>query len=189
MDWTSVDPRPEAEKFPGQPIDTPTPAPTPAPVATFDALPPKGAPAAVTIAAVPAPPPARRAPSGGAGGGAAPGGGGSESSDVLANTNAERANAGIGALARNATLVSLACSWAAHMASSGTFAHSTYPGGFRAWGENIAAGYGSASAVVAGWMGSTGHKANILNGGYTQMGACYADSASGKRYWVQQFGA
>ena len=32
-----------------------------------------------------------------------------------------------------------------------------------AWGENIAwGGIGSASAVVAGWMSSPGHRANIL---------------------------
>ena len=108
---------------------------------------------------------------------------------MLRLTNAERAAAGLGGLSRNGTLVSLACGWAVQMAASGNFAHSGYPGGFRAWGENIAAGYGSASAVVAGWMGSPGHRANILNGGYTQMGACSADSADGTRYWVQQFAA
>ena len=34
---------------------------------------------------------------------------------------------------------------------------------YRAAGENIAAGYYGASAVVDGWMNSTGHRANILS--------------------------
>jgi len=174
--------RPDAGKTPyAAPTPGPEPTPTPTPTPTFEAIAQKKAPASAAVAAAPAPPP-RRTPSAGVGGG-------SESSDVLAYTNAERANAGLGGLGRNGTLVSSACSWAAHMAASGDFSHSSNPGGFRAWGENIASGYGSASAVVAGWMGSSGHRANILNGGYTQMGACYADSASGTRYWVQQFGA
>ncbi|MEA1854806.1 CAP domain-containing protein [Cytobacillus sp. FSL W7-1323] len=37
-------------------------------------------------------------------------------------------------------------------------------------GENIAKGYTSPKAVVQGWMNSEGHRANILNGNFTEIG-------------------
>jgi uncharacterized protein YkwD len=52
------------------------------------------------------------------------------------------------------------------------------------WGENVAAGYTSASSVVAGWMGSSGHRANILNPAFTQIGVASATAADGTRYWT-----
>lgn len=113
-----------------------------------------------------------------------------ESSAVLTETNAHRAVAGAGALARNSILVSRACAWAAQMAASDVLNHSTgYGDGFSAAAENVAVGYATGTSVVAGWMTSDGHRGNILDPGYTQMGACSADSATGVRYWAQQFGA
>jgi uncharacterized protein YkwD len=53
-----------------------------------------------------------------------------------------------------------------------------------AWGENVAAGYGSAASVVTGWMGSTGHRENILNGAFTQIGVGYALGSDGTPYWT-----
>ncbi|MEO7150290.1 MAG: CAP domain-containing protein [Burkholderiaceae bacterium] len=57
-------------------------------------------------------------------------------------------------------------------------------------GENIAAGQGDPSAAVAGWVASPGHCANLMDPGYTEMGAAYAvDGASiGKIYWTQVLG-
>ena len=74
--------------------------------------------------------------------------------------------------------------------------------------ENIAWGYSTPAAVVAGWMGSTGHRANILGNrrelgvGHAhdaqdaagvrldQNGDCNADGTSGAwfHYWTQNFG-
>ena len=54
-------------------------------------------------------------------------------------------------------------------------------------GENIAYGNGSAQAVFDGWMGSDGHRANILNAGFTIMGSGCA-SGGGSYYWCQLFG-
>ncbi|MGK9064541.1 CAP domain-containing protein [Stutzerimonas chloritidismutans] len=56
-------------------------------------------------------------------------------------------------------------------------------------GENIAAGQGSAEQVVAGWLASPGHCANIMNADFTEMGAAYAtDKAStAGSYWTQVF--
>ena len=55
---------------------------------------------------------------------------------------------------------------------------------FRSAGENIARGYATPQAVVNGWMNSSGHRANILNAGYTHIGVGYV---SGGNYWTQMF--
>jgi uncharacterized protein YkwD len=56
------------------------------------------------------------------------------------------------------------------------------------WGENLALGYASPKAVVAGWLASAGHRANIENPGYTVTGVGVAASRSGRLYWTQSFG-
>ncbi len=55
---------------------------------------------------------------------------------------------------------------------------------FRSAGENIARGYSTPQAVVNGWMNSSGHRANILNAGYTHIGVGYVASGN---YWTQMF--
>ena len=55
---------------------------------------------------------------------------------------------------------------------------------FRTAGENIAYGYATPQKVVDGWMNSSGHRANILNASYEQIGVGYV--AKGK-YWTQMF--
>lgn len=55
---------------------------------------------------------------------------------------------------------------------------------FRTAGENIAKGYATPQAVVNGWMNSSGHRANILNPSYRQIGVGYV---SGGNYWTQMF--
>lgn len=55
---------------------------------------------------------------------------------------------------------------------------------YRTAGENIAMGYRTPQAVVDGWMNSDGHRANILNPNFTEIGMGYvADGA----YWSQMF--
>lgn len=57
-------------------------------------------------------------------------------------------------------------------------------------GENIAAGQGSVTQAVAGWLASPGHCSNIMKPDFTEMGAAYAtnpDSAA-TSYWTQVFG-
>lgn len=61
-------------------------------------------------------------------------------------------------------------------------------GGVSRWGENVAYGYGSASGVVDGWMGSSGHRANILDPGFTRIGVAVARSANGTPYWTMVLG-
>ena len=55
---------------------------------------------------------------------------------------------------------------------------------FRTAGENIAQGYATPEAVVNGWMNSSGHRANILNASYTQIGVGYVSNGN---YWTQMF--
>lgn len=55
---------------------------------------------------------------------------------------------------------------------------------YKTAGENIAMGYRTPQAVVDGWMNSPGHRANILNASFTQIGVGYV--ANG-HYWTQMF--
>ena len=58
-------------------------------------------------------------------------------------------------------------------------------------GENIAAGQESAEDVVAGWIESPGHCANLMNTAFSDMGAAYAIHGAGRTarvYWTQVFG-
>lgn len=58
------------------------------------------------------------------------------------------------------------------------------------WGENIAAGYPTAEAAVAGWMSSeTGHCANIMEPAYGVIGVGYAvvPGSQMTHYWTQNF--
>lgn len=62
---------------------------------------------------------------------------------------------------------------------------------YTAIAENIAGGYTTASSVIDGWMGSPGHRANMLSVAFREGGGGYAyDSAAEYRhYWTMDFGA
>ena len=110
---------------------------------------------------------------------------------VAAATNAQRVAAGLGALSYRSC--SVPASWAVHMASVGSLTHNSLTtvlsacGGRTTAGENIAAGYTSVSAVTAGWMGSAGHRANILNPNFKIISVGVAQAANGAYYWVEDF--
>ncbi|MDQ3893281.1 MAG: CAP domain-containing protein [Actinomycetota bacterium] len=55
-------------------------------------------------------------------------------------------------------------------------------------GENIAYGFATPEAVMAAWLRSAGHRANIRNPDYTVIGVGVAVGATGLRYWAQEFG-
>ena len=60
----------------------------------------------------------------------------------------------------------------------------------REWlGENIAAGQVSPEQVVESWMNSAGHRENILQNEYSELGVGYYfdENATYKHYWVQLF--
>ncbi|MFL5341255.1 MAG: CAP domain-containing protein [Gemmataceae bacterium] len=56
------------------------------------------------------------------------------------------------------------------------------------YGENIAYGYSDPASVMNAWMNSAGHRANILNPSFTQIGIAQAVTADGVVYWTQEFG-
>lgn len=111
---------------------------------------------------------------------------------ILQDTNAYRAQNGRPALKSMALLDIVAQTWTQYMASTGDFRHNLqyflqFPGDPSAGGENIAVGY-TPESVVAGWIASDGHRANLL-GNYTHIGIGYARSAGGRQYFTQNFAA
>lgn len=84
--------------------------------------------------------------------------------------------------------------FSSHTGSSGSTAQDRieaqdYP--WNRWSENVAAGQRTASEVVAGWMSSAGHRANILSPDVQHVGIGYA-SKSGTlygTYWTMNFGS
>jgi uncharacterized protein YkwD len=58
-------------------------------------------------------------------------------------------------------------------------------------GENIAAGLDTASKVIAGWLASPGHCANLMNPQFSELGAAYANDPKSDAgiYWTALFGA
>ncbi len=101
---------------------------------------------------------------------------------VVERTNSQRARYGLPPLSVDPQLVSSARRHAAWMTNSRSLMHTSQP-----VGENIAMGQSSSAEVIRAWMNSSGHRANILNPGYTRIGvACYT-TTGGAIYWCQQF--
>lgn len=121
---------------------------------------------------------------------------------VFLLTNRERVRASLTPLRRNADLSRVAQLQAEQMAAAGKLAHdvpgSRYPTlasrmkligyQYRSVGENVAEGYTSGAALMAGWMTSTAHRANILSVRYTETGVGMARAKSGRTYTAQVFG-
>ena len=57
---------------------------------------------------------------------------------------------------------------------------------YKTAGENIAKGQKTAQAVVTAWMNSEGHRKNILNSAFTEIGVGYS-AGNGTTYWTQLF--
>jgi len=118
---------------------------------------------------------------------------------VIKLVNAERAKAGLKPLKENWELSRVAEFKSADMRDKKYFDHNspTYGSPFtmiknfgisyKTAGENIAAGQKTPEEVMKSWMNSPGHKANILNAGYTQIGVGYVTGDSYSSYWTQQF--
>lgn len=118
-------------------------------------------------------------------------------SEVVRSVNTYRSQNGLSSLSWNKTLTEYAMQRAAelaiyydHIRPNGRPYNSVIGSDYitDAWfGENIAFGYADSSSVMDGWMNSPGHRANILNSNYTQIGVgCF--EYEGVRYWVQLFG-
>lgn len=120
---------------------------------------------------------------------------------VFILTNRERARASLTPVRRNAELARAAQLQAEQMAAAGKLAHevpgSRYPTlasrlklvgyQYRSVGENVAEGYTSGAALMAGWMTSAPHRANILAARFTETGVGMARSKTGRTYTAQVF--
>jgi hypothetical protein len=129
-------------------------------------------------------------------------------SEVIELVNAEReaCNCGLHPLSYNIELTVAARRHSQDMGDRNYFDHATPDGTpdgiafyeritdagyiYQACGENIAAGYATPEAVVDGWMNSDGHRANILDPDYCDIGVGYAavDGSQYYHYWTQDFG-
>jgi uncharacterized protein YkwD len=102
--------------------------------------------------------------------------------NIIKYTNAQRQRYGLPALVMDENLVRSARQHAIWMASNRTLQHTR-----QMVAENIAMGYHSSHAAVQGWMNSSGHRANILNGSYRRIGVAAYQAHDGSIYWCQQF--
>lgn len=126
--------------------------------------------------------------------------------EVVALVNRHRASLGLPALMVSPTLTDAAEWKSGHMNAGAYLGHGDldypapgqvrspgeriaacgYPGAV--WGENVAYGQRSAAEVVAAWLGSAGHRANIENRGFAATGV--GASPRGAAFvWTQEFGA
>lgn len=122
--------------------------------------------------------------------------------EVIVRTNAERTKRGLPPLKRNANLTQAAQWLAKDMAERGYFDHTDRQGrnigkripdfgyiNYRMMAENIAMGQRSATEVVAGWMKSAGHRENLLNPEYREIGVGVTlPRGKSRAHWVQDFG-
>ncbi|AFY58283.1 uncharacterized protein with SCP/PR1 domains [Rivularia sp. PCC 7116] len=127
--------------------------------------------------------------------------------EVVALTNSYRSQYGLQPLTLNTDLSESAQLHSQDMAVNDFFSHTgsdgtqvsdrTKSAGYQSSyvGQNIAAGYISAEEVVSGWMNSPGHRENILNPSYEEIGVGYYNLANDtgtinyNNYWTQDFGA
>ncbi|MER7759752.1 sigma-70 family RNA polymerase sigma factor [Streptomyces sp. NPDC097619] len=170
------------------PSASPSASPTPRPSVTRK--PPKATPK-------PAPTTARPKPTkvGGGSGGAS-----GTAGKVISLVNEERARAGCGPLTNNAKLADAAQAHSDDMAARDYFDHTNPDGAgpgeritaagyaWSTYGENIARGQQTAASVMESWMNSSGHRANILNCSFKEIGVGI-HSGSGGPWWTQNFGA
>ncbi len=125
---------------------------------------------------------------------------------VVEATNVERLANGCNAITMSTQLNSAAFVHSQDMAINDFFGHISTSNGSTpgtrvadtgysasAISENIAAGHSTAAAVVADWMSSAGHRANILNCSFTEIGVGYyylendTGTENWNHYWTQVF--
>ena len=119
------------------------------------------------------------------------------SRQVLILVNVERVNRGLRALLPDVEAGRAAKAHSEDMEGRGFFDHYTPEGwtpgdrlqmtgasGYSMAGENVAFGQQTADEVMRAWMGSPGHRANILHADFTHIGI---GVAAGRPYWTQVF--
>lgn len=120
---------------------------------------------------------------------------------MLTAINAERTSRGRAPVSLCANLMNAAQDYAVVLRNWGRLSHTGPDGstlrsrseaaGYLRWtrlAENIASGQANVAAVMSAWMGSDGHRANILHPDLTHVGLGKAGT-SYPIYWVQKFGS
>ena len=121
---------------------------------------------------------------------------------IIDLTNQQRIVNGLAPLAASGKLVQAAQTHAVNMAQLDQMSHvlssvsqpdlasraQAVGYSFATLGENIAFRHAGAPEVVDGWMNSAGHKANILDPGFTEIGIAVAANSKGELYYCQVFG-
>jgi uncharacterized protein YkwD len=122
--------------------------------------------------------------------------------EMLTGMNVVRAAAGVAPLKPCPSLRRAAQQYAMLMSSRDHFGHigpdGAQPGErmmregyrWRAYAENIAAGQRTVEDVLADWLASPGHHANLVDPAFRHVGLGHASSGSRSYgdYWVQDFG-
>ncbi|EPZ48291.1 CAP domain-containing protein [Alicyclobacillus acidoterrestris] len=120
-------------------------------------------------------------------------------SQIVNLVNQQRKQNGLSPLKVNTSLDTMAQTKAQDMINENYFDHtspkygspfnmmSTFGIHYTYAGENIAAGQPDAATVMKDWMNSAGHRANILNPNYTEIGVGEAHGGTYGTYWVQEF--
>ena len=128
----------------------------------------------------------------------------SAQNDLLALVNEYRGANGLQAVAPNGALTAAATWMSGDMAARNYVGHVSsdgrsptqrmssfgYPATSMFTGEDLGAGYASASAVLAGWQASAAHNAVLLNPNYNAIGIglAYEAGSTYKWYWAADFG-
>lgn len=122
-----------------------------------------------------------------------------QANEIILLVNKERKKHNLSDLTLSAELSNVANIKAQDMADNNYFSHDspTYGSPFdmmkqfgityKSAGENIAAGQQTAEAVMQSWLNSSGHRANILNPNFTELGVGYDKGGTYGTYWVQEF--
>ena len=113
-------------------------------------------------------------------------------SRVLAATNVQRFRAGLRPLTESSCAAGYAERWAGVLAQAGSLSHQSLSKvltgcSASSVGENVAYGNVTPEQMVGMWMASPGHRANLLNAGYTHLGVGALTQAAGRTYGVQVF--
>lgn len=119
--------------------------------------------------------------------------------EVIRLVNEERSKVGVSLLTENKELSNIARMKSQDFIDKNYFSHNspTYGSPFEmldnlnvnytAAAENIASGQRSSREAMTTWMNSPGHKANILNSAFNQIGVGVARDRNGNLYWTQLF--
>ncbi|MBP1135130.1 uncharacterized protein with LGFP repeats [Arthrobacter sp. PvP023] len=101
-----------------------------------------------------------------------------EKTELFNRINDYRIENGVEPLTSNPAIATVAQNWSTKTADAGGFKHnpdfaSQIPSGWSAAGENIAAD-DSPEAIFLGWVSSEGHRLNMLDSRFTEIGIGYA---------------